>query len=658
MKSQYPEFLTLISNYDIVCLVETKTDDCDSLELKGFVTVMKNRAKFMRVKSGGITLAIKNYLADYVKVIDTESRFVLWFKLDKKVLDTDKDLLFGIVYIPPENSIYNTGDPYSELENEFLSLREKNKCICLIGDFNARTACDPDYIDVTEEKDLFSEIFENNSSVFDETNVAKTRKSSDKKKNNFGYQLLDFCRFNKALICNGRVGDDCNSGKLTCKNASVVDYAVGTPQFINLLEHFSVLEFNSLFSDAHSPLSLSLKCKVNTEISVDLRHVEQIEKIKKWDNSKKDEYVGNICNDKINGILNQLNSLDQNFDINEIVNEVCSLLTEAAKKALGTYYQRSHNISTVKESKQWFNNECKIARKLYRRMNGKYQRNKTDENLNNVKRLEKEYKRVLDKSIKEHRKNLKNKLADLRSSNPKDYWKILNCREKKNKVHVSMDDLHDFFKELNSDHTSDNTIDHFDLENNTSNDTINGIITKEEIEKAISKLKNNKSSSDDEITNEFIKHSTCKMLDVYVKLFNAIFDTGKVPDTWLTGNIIPLYKNKGSVNDPKNYRPITLVSCFGKLFTAVLNNRLNKLSDEISLMGEIQAGFRKGYSTLDNVFVLHMLMNLLRKQRKKLHCVFIDFEKAFDKVWRDALWYKMILNQIDGKMYNTIYNMY
>ena len=73
-------------------------------------------------------------------------------------------------------------------------------------------------------------------------------------------------------------------------------------------------------------------------------------------------------------------------------------------------------------------------------MNGKYQRNKTDENLNNVKRLEKEYKRVLDKSIKEHRQNLKNKLADLRSSNPKDYWKILNCREKKNKVHVSMDD--------------------------------------------------------------------------------------------------------------------------------------------------------------------------------------------------------------------------
>ena len=226
-------------------------------------------------------------------------------------------MLFGIVYIPPENSIYNIGDPYSELENEFFSLREKNECICLIGDFNARTACDPDYIDVTEEKDLFSEIFENNSSVFDETNVAKTRKSSDKKKNNFGNQLLDFCRFNKALICNGRVGDDCNSGKLTCKNASVVDYAVGTPQFINLLEHFSVLEFNSLFSDAHSSLSLSLKCKVNTEISVDLRHVEQIEKIKKWDNSKKDEYVGNICNDKINGILNQLNSLDQNFDINE-----------------------------------------------------------------------------------------------------------------------------------------------------------------------------------------------------------------------------------------------------------------------------------------------------------------------------------------------------
>ena len=46
------------------------------------------------------------------------------------------------------------------------------------------------------------------------------------------------------------------------------------------------------------------------------------------------------------------------------------------------------------------------------------------------------------------------------------------------------------------------------------------------------------------------------------------------------------------------------------------------------------------------------------KCKKKLYCAFIDFEKAFDTVWRDALFYKMLLHNINGKMYNVILNMY
>ena len=59
--------------------------------------------------------------------------------------------------------------------------------------------------------------------------------------------------------------------------------------------------------------------------------------------------------------------------------------------------------------------------------------------------------------------------------------------------------------------------------NNTSNHMLNDVITKEEIEKAISNLKNDKAC-------EYIKHSRNKMLDIYVKLFNLIFDSGKIPE--------------------------------------------------------------------------------------------------------------------------------
>ena len=87
------------------------------------------------------------------------------------------------------------------------------------------------------------------------------------------------------------------------------------------------------------------------------------------------------------------------------------------------------------------------------------------------------------------------------------------------------------------------------------------------------------------------------------------------------------------------------MSCFGKLFTSVLNNRLNTFSDEFLLLNENQTGFRKKYSTLDNTFVIHGLFELLKLKKKKLFCAFIDFEKAFDTVW-----YKLLMCNVKGKM--------
>jgi hypothetical protein len=60
----------------------------------------------------------------------------------------------------------------------------------------------------------------------------------------------------------------------------------------------------------------------------------------------------------------------------------------------------------------------------------------------------------------------------------------------------------------------------------------------------------------DTIINEYLKHSFSVMSNIYVKLFNIIFDNGCIPELWLSGNIIPLYKNKGDKLDPSNFRPL------------------------------------------------------------------------------------------------------
>ena len=148
------------------------------------------------------------------------------------------------------------------------------------------------------------------------------------------------------------------------------------------------------------------------------------------------------------------------------------------------------------------------------------------------------------------------------------------------------------------------------------------------------------------------------MLPIYEKLFNLVFDSGAIPCSWVEGVIRPIYKRSGDKHNPDNYRPISILSCLGKLFTSILNSRLTKFVEENDILEENQAGFREGYSTSSHIFVVHALIELMKSRKRKLFCCFIDFSKAFDSVWRAGLWQKLLKSGIDGKLFRTINSMY
>lgn len=85
---------------------------------------------------------------------------------------------------------------------------------------------------------------------------------------------------------------------------------------------------------------------------------------------------------------------------------------------------------------------------------------------------------------------------------------------------------------------------------------------------------------------------------------------------------------------------------------------MTEYANRVELILENQAGFRKKYSTVDHIFSLYSLIELSKTFKTKLFCAFIDFEKAFDSVWRVGLCNKILLNNIDGKFFNIITNMY
>ena len=274
----------------------------------------------------------------------------------------------------------------------------------------------------------------------------------------------------------------------------------------------------------------------------------------------------------------------------------------------------------------------------------------------------KKYKAELKRVQSKQKENWVTKLKENKNKDPKIYWKLLKENDvNKSKTSLTLEDFYQHFKNLSEEN---NSVDEHIVEPESvahelrDMQILNDSITENEVLKAIGKLKNDKAPGYDNIVNEYIKCTKHFLCNLYVKFFNRILDTGYLPEEWLIGVIVPLYKNKGDADDPHNYRGITLLSCLGKLFTSIINDRLTQFSNRYDIVQETQAGFRQGYSTLDHIFLLKSIIDLFLWKRKKLFCLFIDYRKAFDIIWRDGLWYKMLKANIGGKVFNVIKKIY
>jgi hypothetical protein len=138
------------------------------------------------------------------------------------------------------------------------------------------------------------------------------------------------------------------------------------------------------------------------------------------------------------------------------------------------------------------------------------------------------------------------------------------------------------------------------------------------------------------------------------KLFNKILKTRKMPDEWRKSFIVPIYKNKGDIQDCTNYHGIKLMSHTMKLWERVMETRIRKLTT----ITENQFGFMPGRSTTEAIFSIRQLIEKYREQRKDLHMVFIDLEKAYDIVPRDLLWKVLDERNIPKGYIDVIRDMY
>ena len=176
-------------------------------------------------------------------------------------------------------------------------------------------------------------------------------------------------------------------------------------------------------------------------------------------------------------------------------------------------------------------------------------------------------------------------------------------------------------------------------------------IIRQEVESAIKTLKCGKAAGVDNVPAELITHGGQPVVEVLHAICNKIWGTGKWPSTWTKSIIIITIPKKGN-----NYRTISQISHGSKVMLKIILNRLTPLAENI--IAEEQAGFRRGSSTIEQKFNLRILCEKHLQHQRNIHHVFIDFKKAFDRVWHEALWATMKKFNISGKLIETIQTIY
>ena len=158
--------------------------------------------------------------------------------------------------------------------------------------------------------------------------------------------------------------------------------------------------------------------------------------------------------------------------------------------------------------------------------------------------------------------------------------------------------------------------------------------TEEEVEKAIKRMNRHKPQGVDGITSDIIKLGGPIVLAYLTNIFNNTLKTKQIPDSWHEAKIVILFK-KGDPKDIKNYRPISLQPQSYKIFTRLLQTRIDRTLDENQ--PREQAGFRKGYSTTDHLQALNQIIEKSNEYNLPLCIGFIGYEKAFDTVEHFAI---------------------
>lgn len=334
-------------------------------------------------------------------------------------------------------------------------------------------------------------------------------------------------------------------------------------------------------------------------------------------------------------------------------------LTLTMRKTL-TEIRFSHNHAHA-TNKKWFNESCRVLKLKSKEVNALvYEESKRPDGVsrrtleaydtakktykNEVKRCKKHYDRVKEADLINEAEAFGNIFALLKK--PHSYADSS----------VTPKEWQEFFTQLyNPAYESEASFWYAPLPISSPDDPdiMDSPLSLAEVNAAIHALKAGKAAGPDNIKPEHFKLLSEHLTPVFTAICNQIWEGQSVPVQMLQSSVRTLFK-KGCRSDPNNYRGIALINLARKLLSSIIHSRTSIWAELNGKLPDYQEGFRKNRSTIS---ALTKLFNAVSASPTPMFALFLDFQKAFDRVNRYKMVNTLICAGLRGKLLQIIINL-